>query len=71
MEGIGKGFAQAFLIVIIVAFLVGGSFMGVVWVIIGVNSNDIESTEKVLYPTDYRIEVNDKKIDTIYIYNEE
>ncbi len=71
MEGIGQAFARAFGTIIIVAFLIGASFISVLLAIIDINSNNIESREKVLYPTDYRIEVNDKKIDTIYIYNEE
>ena len=70
MEGIGKGIGEMVFTVVTVLFLIGFSFGSILFSSIGLRKS-IESKEKVLYPTDYRIEVNDKKIDTIYIFDKE
>lgn len=69
VSGIGKGISAMVFTVALGMILVGFSFGSILFSLIELNKN-IESKEKVLYPTDYRIEINDKKVDTIYIYSQ-
>lgn len=69
-SGISRGIGAMVFTVAVVVLVIGFSFGSVLFYLADLNKN-VESKEKVLYPVDYRIEVNDKKVDTIYIYKGE
>lgn len=69
-SGVSRGIGAMVFTVAIVVLVIGFSFGSILFYLADLNKK-IESKEEVLHPIDYRIEVNDKKIDTIYIYKEE
>ena len=70
MDGVGRGLGQAIFTIAIGAFVIGASIIGgISWIMS--DGDEIESYESTLKPVEWRLEVNDKKIDTIYIYKVE
>jgi len=68
MDNIGSGIQLFILKVFLFFFLFGAMCVGIAWGTTVYLNTIFESSERVIYPSDFKIIKNGKTIDTIYIY---